>query len=731
MTKFHVVTCLLGAAVALVFPRYGWRGVAALLTTFSLYCVITIIRQACRPLRGEKRAATSGSAFTPLPTEAHDAGANHKVGFSSKRLAAVQAAAKDGVIDAIVIGSGIGGLTTAALLAEEGQVVLVLEQHDVAGGCTHSFVDRGFEFDTGLHYVGGEIWRPGHSGSRLLLDATTAHCKHGGVEWTRMDPNVDIALQPPLASEVAKLKRGTTPREGPAQKEAPWRRWPMPSGKAALRAALIASFPAEARAIDRYFAAVASQQAAAGLFFAHKAIAGWLPTCCKLNKLIAGCMGCRHFAISDRTVSEVLASLTTNAELISVLTYHWGNYGLPPSEASFAMHAMVANHYFEGGAYPTGGSAEIARRMIPTITMNGGAVLVRCRVAHIAVSNVGGTVVGVQLTAKHGSVLIRAKNVISAAGAAATFGPLLQKAVEVDPHGIVATALATPRAALADPTLWGKTSVRSFTSDAANLKRLSLKKGGGRNGSGSGIGTHQMSAAHVMLFVALNGDRATLRLPASNLWFATGGRDHDAAAETYDAAAYVAARANDADVTSPMSSAASGMHAPAAPFSSVFLSFPSTKDSDWERRWPGKSTAHIIAAVPHALFAKWRDAKLKKRGAEYDALKAELSAQLLVPMFREFPHLRKCVEFHELGTPLSTAHYIGQAFGESYGLAHTPARFRQAWLTPSVAGVQNLYLSGTDVLSAGVMGAQVGGFLAACAVCPRVAWTNLRVLTKL
>jgi hypothetical protein len=42
-----------------------------------------------------------------------------------------------------------------------------------------------------------------------------------------------------------------------------------------------------------------------------------------------------------------------------------------------------------------------------------------------------------------------------------------------------------------------------------------------------------------------------------------------------------------------------------------------------------------------------------------------------------------------------------------------------------------LYLSGTDVLSAGVMGAQVGGFLAACAVCPRVAWTNLRVLTKL
>ena len=49
-----------------------------------------------------------------------------------------------------MIGSGIGGLSTAVLLAKAGKKVLVLEQHDQAGGCCHTFIDKGFEFDTGM-----------------------------------------------------------------------------------------------------------------------------------------------------------------------------------------------------------------------------------------------------------------------------------------------------------------------------------------------------------------------------------------------------------------------------------------------------------------------------------------------------------------------------------------------------------------------------------------------------
>ena len=51
-------------------------------------------------------------------------------------------------------GSGISGLSVAAFLSKYGKKVLVLEQHYVAGGCCHTFKDGGYEFDTGIHYIG-------------------------------------------------------------------------------------------------------------------------------------------------------------------------------------------------------------------------------------------------------------------------------------------------------------------------------------------------------------------------------------------------------------------------------------------------------------------------------------------------------------------------------------------------------------------------------------------------
>lgn len=56
-------------------------------------------------------------------------------------------------LDTVIIGSGIGGLSVGVLLARAGKKVLVLEQHDQAGGCCHTFHDKGFEFDTGTDTI--------------------------------------------------------------------------------------------------------------------------------------------------------------------------------------------------------------------------------------------------------------------------------------------------------------------------------------------------------------------------------------------------------------------------------------------------------------------------------------------------------------------------------------------------------------------------------------------------
>ena len=55
--------------------------------------------------------------------------------------------------DAVIIGSGISGLTTARLLADAGKRVLVLEKHFKFGGYTHTFKRNNYEWDVGPEWM--------------------------------------------------------------------------------------------------------------------------------------------------------------------------------------------------------------------------------------------------------------------------------------------------------------------------------------------------------------------------------------------------------------------------------------------------------------------------------------------------------------------------------------------------------------------------------------------------
>ncbi|RYZ77448.1 MAG: FAD-dependent oxidoreductase, partial [Proteobacteria bacterium] len=89
--------------------------------------------------------------------------------------------------DAIVIGSGIGGMTAATLLARAKKRVLLLERHTVPGGFSHTFKRKGYSWDVGVHYVGQMDKK--NSILRRILDYVT----EGQVHWTSLGEIYDEA----------------------------------------------------------------------------------------------------------------------------------------------------------------------------------------------------------------------------------------------------------------------------------------------------------------------------------------------------------------------------------------------------------------------------------------------------------------------------------------------------------------------------------------------------------
>lgn len=505
--------------------------------------------------------------------------------------------------DAIVIGSGLGGLATASLLARHGhQRVLVLERHYTAGGFTHTFHRPGYEWDVGVHYV-GDVHRP-HSMLRRLFD----HLTDAELAWADMGDVYDTIV---VGDD----------------------RYELVAGRARFRDQLAGYFPRQAAAIDRYLAEIDATVGRSRRFFLEKV----LPPA--LGVLATPALRWPARRDYGRTVREVLGTLTDDPRLVGVLTGQYGDYGLPPGQASWFMHALLVRHYLGGGAYPVGGSSRIAATILPSIERAGGAVVTSAEVAEIVVRD--GRAVGVRLA---GGEEIRAPRVISDAGYALT------------------------------------------------VQRLLAPEAAARAGLAARLPGVAPSFGHVSLYVGLRHDAAALGLTKSNRWIYPD-HDHDRSVARYVAD-------------------------PEAPLPVAYLSFPSAKDPDFARRYPGRATIEVIGVAPYAWFARWQDTPWKKRGAAYDELKRRLADRLLDVLLRECPQLAGKIDHAELSTPLSTRHFAGHPHGEIYGLAHTPARFAARALRPHTP-IAGLYLTGADICTAGVGGALMGGVLTAAAITRR------------
>ncbi|MEE2962240.1 MAG: NAD(P)/FAD-dependent oxidoreductase [Myxococcota bacterium] len=290
---------------------------------------------------------------------------------------------KDGIWDYIVIGSGMGGMTAAAMLSKLGKKVLVLEQHYVPGGYTHTFKRKNFHWDVGVHAV-GEVTR--HSLTGRLLEYLTS----GDLQWASLGPVYDEFYYP----EGFRIDFPDSPKQ--------------------FRQNLLDAFPEEEEAIDRYLAYVREVAGAMKGYYLARA----LPQ--KLNWLGEATLGKKGLAMLELKTQEVINRLTDNPKLQSIMTAQWGYYGSPPSRSSFAMQALVVRHFVHGGYYPVGGSEKIANTLLKTVADGGGWTRIRADVEEIIVHK--GKAVGVRL--RDGEE-IRSNSIVSAAGVMSTATRLL------------------------------------------------------------------------------------------------------------------------------------------------------------------------------------------------------------------------------------------------------------------------------------------------------------------
>lgn len=291
------------------------------------------------------------------------------------------------VWDAIVIGSGIGGLAAAAALAKREKRVLLLEQHSAPGGLTQTFHRKGWVFAPGVHYIGGVGPEPGPGGQfgRLLAWLTD-----GALTFAPCANPYDII-------------------------HAPGMEFGIPHPEMAYRDALVARFPEDQTAIRGWFDSCEEARSSAFALFALHSMPAWLA------------WGLRQWRGSEvehwtqHTLADELARIE-NPHLWAILGARWADYGAPPALAPFAEHALVTGSYNAGAYYPVGGPARFAQTLLPVIEAAGGELRLKCDVKHIVTAN--GRVSGVEY--EQGGVQQREKtsSVISAMGVANTIACL-------------------------------------------------------------------------------------------------------------------------------------------------------------------------------------------------------------------------------------------------------------------------------------------------------------------
>ena len=246
---------------------------------------------------------------------------------------------------AIVIGSGAGGLSSALSLSRSGFSVLLLEAMPSFGGYLNPFSRKSYKFDTGLHYLGqldkGEpFWS--------LLETLGIIDK---VRFIELDP------------------------EGFERFVFGDYEFRLCKGKQRFKEELLKAFPKEERGLTKFLEV--SDKILKAMQASTSKEGGFLEMLWFLLKHPV------MLKYSRAPYQKLLDEVTSDNRLQAVLAGYSGTYGLPPERASIILPIQVLNHFLNGAYYPQGGSGAFRDAFLDALRNHGTEMKKNARVVRI------------------------------------------------------------------------------------------------------------------------------------------------------------------------------------------------------------------------------------------------------------------------------------------------------------------------------------------------------------